>query len=364
VTDTLPAAEFAAAMEHCRAQGAPWPGAVAVSGGADSRALMIFLRDWAVAQGLAAPVVLTVDHGLSPESGRIAKSVVSDAKRLGLKAHRLVWAGDKPGADIEAAARTARYGLLGAWCLRHRVRGLYVAHTREDQAETFLLRLARGSGLDGLSAMRVCAPFPQPGHEGLCVVRPLLGIGRARLRASLEAWGEGWSEDPMNADPRFARVRIRKAWRLLGELGLTPERLAQASAHLARARSALDAATTDLVDAACQIHTDRILVDGQRLAAAPEEIALRALAQILSRVSGEAYRPRFERLERLWQAIRTGTFTAARTLHGCRIGRAPKADAAFGPATLVVTREPARRATRQATKKTVAKKIAARGQIS
>jgi tRNA(Ile)-lysidine synthase len=356
MTDAGLAVEFAAAMARTLAQGAPWPGAVAVSGGGDSKALMLLLADWARAASRPLPVVLTVDHGLTPDSARIAQNVVQSAKHHGLEAHKLVWKGTKPEADVEAEARLARYRLMGDWCEAHRVKGLYVAHTLEDQAETFLLRLARGSGLDGLAAMRARSPFPLPGFDRLCVVRPLLDIERGPLRTWLENRNEDWSEDPMNGDPRFARVRIRTAWPALAELGLSPQRIALAAQHLGRARDALEDATAEFLDAACRFEADRVLLDGTQLAAASPEIGLRALAHILSRVSGEAYRPRFERLERLYGAIREGAFKSARTLHGCRIGRASKIASIFGPFTLIVVREPVRRRVRA--------DVAARDQIS
>ncbi|HUO93497.1 MAG TPA: tRNA lysidine(34) synthetase TilS [Rhizomicrobium sp.] len=355
-TDSL-AADFDAAMARSLAHGAPWPGAVAVSGGGDSKALMLLLAEWARAQSRTLPIVLTVDHGLVPGAARIAQNVVKDAHRIGLKAHRLVWKGIKPSADIEAAARTARYHLMGRWCEAHGVKGLYVAHTLEDQAETFLLRLARGSGLDGLAAMRTRGAFPAPGFERLCVVRPLLKISRTRLRGWLESRRESWVDDPMNADPRFARTRIRKAWPALAAAGLSPVRIAAAADHLGRARDALEDATAEVLEAGCRFEGARVLVDGARLAAAPPEIGLRALAHILSHVSGQAYRPRFERLERLYRAIAEGELKSARTLHGCRIGRARKDASIFGPFTLIIVREPVRRRAGRTT-------VAVRDQIS
>jgi len=147
----------------------------------------------------------------------------------------------------------------------------------------------------------------------------------------------------MNAESRFSRVRIRRAWPDLTALGLSPERIAVAAQHLSRARDALEDATAEFLGEACRFEAARVVIDGNRLAAAAPEIALRVLAQVLSRVSGEPYRPRFERLERLYRAIREGQFKSARTLHGCRIGRAPKAQAIFGTFTLIVAKEPARR---------------------
>jgi tRNA(Ile)-lysidine synthase len=350
------AAEFEVAMARALSHGAPWPGAVAVSGGADSKALMLLLADWSRAQSRPLPVVLTVDHGLTPDASRVAQDVVNAARRQGLAAHRLVWKGAKPTADIEAAARAARYRLMGNWCDAHDVKALYVAHTLEDQAETFLLRLARGSGLDGLAAMRVRAPFPLQGFERLCVVRPLLDMPRAGLRGWLENRNESWTEDPMNGDPRFARTRVRAAWPALAAAGLSPQRIAAAAAHLGRARDALEDATQELLETACRFEAGQVALDGARLSAAPSEIGLRALAHVLSHVSGEPYRPRFDRLERLYRAITDGPFKSARTLHGCRIGRAAKVASVFGPFTLIVLREPARRPVRPA--------VAVRDQIS
>jgi tRNA(Ile)-lysidine synthase len=330
-------------MTNVLARGAPWPGVVAVSGGGDSLALMFLLADWARAASKPAPFVLTVDHGLSDSSERVAKDVLRRAKAAGLKGELLVWKDKKPKADIEAAAREARYRLIGEWCHAHNIGGVYAAHTLEDQAETFLLRLGRGSGLDGLSAMRPVALYPVPGFDDLRVVRPLLDMGREQLRALLKARKEAWVEDPMNVDPRFARVRLRKAWPMLEELGLSSSRIAGAARHLARAREALDHATENLLARASRIVDGEALLDPSRLAAAPREIGLRAFAWLLSRVSGEPYRPRFERLERLFDAICRGELVAARTLHGCLIAPSGKGEAAFGVRTIVIAPESTRK---------------------
>jgi tRNA(Ile)-lysidine synthase len=320
-----------------------WPGAIAVSGGGDSVALMLLLADWARRGKRAAPIALVVDHGLRDGSARDAKQAARWTRDAGLESHVLTWKGKKPDADIEAAARDARYRLMGEWCRSKRIGFLYVAHTLEDQAETFLLRLARGSGIDGLSAMRSPSPFPLDGFE-MRLVRPLLDFGRAELRDYLTARGQGWLDDPMNSDPRFARVKLRRKAMELAELGLTPKRLASAASHLARARAALDDAVQSWLRTACRCDEGRVRLDAGSLAALPEEIGLRALAHVLGLVSGQGYRPRFERLERLYSAIKAGNAKA--TLHGCRIEPSPRSDAIFGLATLTIVREPARRASK------------------
>lgn len=326
---------FAAAMTKAACQGAPWPGALAVSGGGDSLALMLLATEWAKQDSRALPIVLSVDHGLRPDSRREADEVVARARAIGLAAHTLSWEGRKPTSDIEAAARAARYDLMGAWCAEHQVAGLYLAHTLDDQAETFLLRLARGSGLDGLAAMRMVARLPSANWSGITLVRPLLGERRARLRDFLEARCEKWVEDPLNCDPRFARARVRSVWPALSACGLSPERIAAAACHLGRARDALEEDARLLLGRACRFDGTTALLDVAAVAAAPAEVALRCLAQVLMHVSRQAYRPRFERLERLYMELAAlrGPI-AARTLHGCRIGPARKADAIFGRATL------------------------------
>lgn len=293
---------------------APWPGAVAVSGGADSLALMHLLAAWAKSARRKAPVVLTVDHGLRENSAADARKVARWARAAGLKATVLTWKGDKPTADVEAQARAARYRLMAQWCRANGIAALYAGHTRDDQVETFMLRLARGSGLDGLAAMRAVSPCP--GHADIALVRPLLGFARDMVRAGI---GER-IEDPMNADLRFGRVRVREA---LAGLGVSVERIAAAAAHLDRARAALEEVTEAVLHRACRPDkAGAILVEAAALTAAPREIGLRALAKLLMAVSGQVYRPRFERLERLFDSLVNGHLGAGCTLHGCKIAPA------------------------------------------
>ena len=322
--------------------GACWPGAVAVSGGGDSTALMVLLAEWARELGREAPVVLTVDHGLVRDSDRIAEEVAAKARALGLAAHILAWRGRKPASDIEGAARAARYRLMGNWCNAHGIRALYVAHSLEDQAETFLLRLARGSGVDGLAAMAKVSPFPLLGFETIRVVRPLLPVPRAKLRTLLNARKLDWHEDEMNSDPRFARTRLRAVWPALAEAGFSIDRIAAAAGHLARARIALDHNVVAFLADAARVDGKTVLLNSAALAAAPREIGFRVLARVLMQVSARDYRPRFERLESLFDAICRGALEGGRTLHGCVVKPAPKRRQCFGPDTLMISREPQR----------------------
>jgi tRNA(Ile)-lysidine synthase len=314
-----------------------------VSGGGDSLALMYLLAAHASARKRKPPVVLTVDHGLRRTSSKDAQKVADWAQKVGLKAHILTWSGPIPKSGVEAAAREARYGLMGAWMTKHKIATLYVGHTMDDQAETFLLRLARGSGLDGLAAMRSLAPWPVPGFAKLMVARPLLGITRSDLRAYLKSHGQAWLDDPMNDDDAFDRVKIRRAGKVLSGLGLTAPRLAAAAAHLGRARAALES-MTDAVLAEAIAKPPRgqagVLLNPAVLTAAPREVGLRALAALLMSVSGQAYRPRFDALERLFTRIAAGTLGGGATLHGCHIGPAPQRGLS---AALLVAREKPRK---------------------
>ena len=333
---------FAAAMEDFAAGGA-WPGAVAVSGGGDSLALLHLIARWARKSKKTAPLALVVDHGLRSGSAKEAKGVVRRVKALGLEATLLRWT-DAPRSGIEAAAREARYRLMGAVLRRKKLSTLYVGHTEDDQAETFLLRLARGSGIDGLSAMRGLAPYPHPDFPALAVARPLLGFGRDELRVWLAARGEAWLEDPMNSDPRYDRVKIRRLAPALAAAGLGSGRIALAARHMAAAREALELVTAAVLErAVCPAPPDSpqggLLLDPAALAAAPRDLALRALAALLQRVSGAPYRPRFESLERLHAWIVEASLGGGATLGGCRIAPAPAKEWLFGPATLKITPE-------------------------
>jgi tRNA(Ile)-lysidine synthase len=302
---------------------------------------MHLLARFARARKLAAPVVLTVDHGLRKSSAGDARQAAAWAKKAGLKTHVLVWRGKKPKSGIEALAREARYRLMGAWMAKQGIATLFVGHTEDDQAETFLLRLARGSGLDGLAAIRAQAPWPVAGFGGLVVARPMLGISRKELREYLVSLDQDWIEDPMNEDASFDRVKLRRARAALEEAGLSAARIAAAAGHLARARESLEAVTEAVLARAVRQDQRGLLLDPKVLAAAPRELGLRALAWVLMAVSGQPYRPRFDALERLFDELaRAGARTSA-TLHGCHIGRAP---AQFAPFSLLVRRESPRKA--------------------
>lgn len=292
--------------------------AVAVSGGADSMALCLIAADWAARHG-GRVTALTVDHGLRPEARSEARQVALWLARWKIPHRILAHRGPVPRANLQAAAREARYALLTAWCRNRGVLHLVLGHHREDQAETLLLRLGRGSGVDGLAAMTAIAETPW-----LRLLRPLLDVPRARLTATLAARQQDWIEDPSNRDPVHARVRIRGLLPTLAREGLSSARLAATAARLGRARAAIEDDTAALLADAVAIRpTGYCLLERHRLVAAPAEIGLRALARTLACVGGSRYPPRLVRLERLYAMVAAGDSAAGRprgrTLAGCRI---------------------------------------------
>jgi len=287
--------------------------AVAVSGGPDSLALTLLAAAWVNTQA-GRLLALTVDHGLRPEAAREAAQVKRWLAARSIAHRTLRWRGDKPKANLAAAAREARYALLFEACRRARIRTLALAHHREDQAETFLLRLGRGSGVDGLAAMA-----PRSEREGILLVRPLLDIPKDRLRATLTDRGQDWIEDPSNADPARARTAVRALLPALAAAGVAPARIAATAARMRRVRAALDHATAELLAAGFSFEAaGGCRIDRARLAAAPEEIALRALDRALRQVGGRDLPPRLERLERALEAILIPGFRP-RTYSGCRL---------------------------------------------
>src|SRR5262245_30285455 len=290
--------------------------AVAVSGGSDSMALTLLAAGWARRRG-GEIIGITVDHGLRPEAAAEARQVGRWLRARGI-AHRILrWrpaAADRRGG-LQAAARAARYGLLADWCRRHRVLHLALAHQQEDQAETLLLRMARGSGLDGLAAM---APVAE--RAGVRLVRPLLPIARARLRATLAHERQGWIDDPSNDDPAHARIRMRQLLPALATEGLDAARFATTAAYRGRARAAIEDAVAELLARAAAIFpAGYIRLDADALEAAPAEVSLRALARCLMVVGGRAYVPRLDRLERLHARLRSGGLGGGATLGGCLV---------------------------------------------
>jgi tRNA(Ile)-lysidine synthase len=289
--------------------------ALAVSGGRDSRALALLARHWAVRRG-GRVVGLVVDHGLRDASAIEAAQTRAWLLARGIEAHVLRWqAAQRPRSGVQALARAARYRLLLAWCRRHGVLHLLTAHQADDQAETFALRAARGSGAVGLAAMSAAVEFPEAR-----LLRPLLPVARVRLTATLQARGEAWIDDPSNADPRFARARLRRD-------GL-PVRFEVAIRQAARfaVRRAADDLETALAIARCAVPhpLGGVLIDHAEWRSLASGQAQAVVASVIATVAGADYPPRRERTLRAVRQMRAvprrpESAPAGMTLGGCRI---------------------------------------------
>lgn len=316
MTMTLPltAEDFAALMAPLGPFEACPLLAVAVSGGADSLCLTLLADHWARQSG-GRMVAVTVDHRLRADSGAEAARVAQWLTARGIEHHILTWDGDKPRAGIQAAARAARYALMEQWCAARGVLHLLLAHHQDDQAETVLLRLGRGSGVDGLAAM---APVSE--RFSLRLLRPLLTVSRARLAATLVELGQDWIEDPSNRNPIFARARLRARLPELAVDGLTPSRLAATARRMARAADALDDGVAALAARTVDFHAaGYALARADAFADAPAEIALRLLARLVRALGGGDHPPREERVEALYARLCQGGLEGGATLAGCRI---------------------------------------------
>jgi tRNA(Ile)-lysidine synthase len=302
-------ARFAAAMERLLAGHRPERLAVAVSGGGDSLVLLGLACDWAE-ENHCRIHALTVDHGLRPEAGDEALLVAREAMRMGAQHDTLYWTGWDGKGNLQAAARDARYGLMREFCTREGIGAILLGHTQDDQAETVLMRLARGSGVDGLSAM----PEGRFGRDD--ILRPVLAESRADLRVWLTRQGMRWFEDPTNDDPRYDRVRARRLLTQLAPFGIDASRLADTAASMARARVALLARARDVAD---RIVTDRqglLIYDRAGLERTEEETRLRLVSHGLACLSGAPYKPRLASLSATLDRALEGQ---GGTLQGCRL---------------------------------------------
>lgn len=288
--------------------------AAAVSGGGDSMALCLLADRWARRAG-GCLVALTVDHGLRPEAAAEARRVGGWLAAYRIEHHILSRPGPRPVTGIQAAARRLRYELMTSWCREAGVLHLLLAHNLEDQAETFLLRLGRGSGIDGLSGMAAVVETPE-----VRILRPVLGVERRRLRATLAEHRQEWIEDPSNRDPGYTRTGLRAAQPALTGVGLGPARLAAAARRMGEVRGVLEGAVSTLLAGCCAVYPAGYAgLDAAALAAAPGEVASRALGRVLLCIGGRDYAPRPGKLERLRSLIADGGMKKARTLGGCRI---------------------------------------------
>jgi tRNA(Ile)-lysidine synthase len=313
---------------------------LAVSGGPDSTALLLLAARWRKARKSGPKLVaVTVDHGLRAEARREAAAVGRLARSLEVAHRTLHWTGRKPRTGLQAAARLARYRLLAEAAKAAGAHHVLTAHTLDDQAETVLIRLMRGSGLGGLAAMARMSRLPTVSDADVLLVRPLLDVPKARLIATLRRAGIGFADDRSNRDPRFTRARLRTVMPVLEREGLSPRRLALLARRMRRADTALEAAVAE----ACATlapgpwaEQGPVAFPVGSYAELPAEVALRLLGRAVARVGNEGP-VELGKLEALYDDLvrNGGDARFRRTLAGALVTRTD--------GRLTVERAPARR---------------------
>ena len=284
--------------------------AVAVSGGPDSLALAILADRWARERG-GRICAVTVDHRLRPESSTEIRLLNGWLTARAIRHEIVAWSGNKPVTGIQEAARAARYQLLADWCRAHGCLHLLIAHHREDQAETHLIRRRAGSGADGLAGMSAIREFAD------CrILRPLLGVAKARLLALLRLEQQPFITDPSNRDPTFERSRLRSGAAV--PVGTDFEALLTHIHSLGDARAVHACQGDRLLAQSVMLHpAGFVVLDPSPILSAPQKIAERALAAIIATVGGRLYLARRDQIVRL-RAILTAAARRGYTLGGCR----------------------------------------------
>lgn len=288
--------------------------AVGVSGGADSLALVLQLHESLQPKGRKV-IALTVDHGLRAESAEEAQYVHDLMEKEGIEHHILKWEGQKPKTGIEELARQARYKLLSEWCLVHNIHCLCVAHHLQDQAETFLIRLQRGSGLNGLCGMQEVSEM-----YGLKVLRPFLNTSPDVLKDYLQQKGVAWVTDSSNDCDDFLRVRIRKFLpQMESAVAITPQRLVDTMAVLSRSRDYIKSQEERFIKHHVRFWDDiGVSIALSVLEKQHSEIIYLVLADLIKQIGQSDYTARADDIERLAMSVLQANFKGA-TLGHCEI---------------------------------------------
>ena len=288
--------------------------AVGVSGGADSMALCYALSDFFGETGNTLHA-LSVDHGLRPEAAQEARQVAKALDVLPNVQHQiLTWHHDeKPTARVQESARNARYDLMGDYMRDHNLSHLFLGHHMDDQAETFLFRLAKGSGLDGLGGM------PHIGaRDDIYLCRPFLDMQKSEIIQFCEGHNIDFINDPSNDSDDYARVRLRKSMDVLSVEGLTPKRLSMTAKRLLRVREAVDhIVEKEYKNVLLKKNNSRIVFNFGVLSENPFEIVLRVILKAMAELSPDRdYGVRLERAENLCEDLMKPKSFRKRTLGG------------------------------------------------
>lgn len=284
--------------------------AVAVSGGADSTALSVLLSNWAKKNGKEL-IALIVNHNIRKEAEKEAELTSSRLTKLKIKNEILTFRGEKKQTGLMEFAREIRYQILISWCKKNKVKTLFVAHNMEDQAETILIRLGRGTGLSGLAGI-----LPESEALGIKILRPLISVHRTEIEKLLKDKKIKWVDDPTNKKLEFKRNHLRFLFEYAGaEKDLLVERIADMAKHVQRARGFIDGETAKALKKTVNFSKGMAVLDLDIFRKTHKEIALRLLSEVLKTIGGKAETPRFDNLERLYNQMVIVGFKGA-TLSG------------------------------------------------
>jgi tRNA(Ile)-lysidine synthase len=287
--------------------------AVAISGGIDSTALALLTNEFAKKHQIQL-IALTVDHKLRKSSTEEANFVQNLMKKYGIEHYILTWEGGRKDSNIEFEARQARYHLLTNFCKKHKIKYLLVGHHKQDQAENFLIRLFRGSGIDGLASMR-----NENEINGVKILRPLLDVSKEELGSYLVKHKVEWVEDESNEDEKFLRNKIRKFLDSFGDEKINiVNRINNTVDTMATARDIIEKELKKKSKKIIQRTSDGcIRINMREFKKLDQELGLRLLAWVLMEISGNTYKPRLKQLQELYNVIISSEEIKGRTLYGC-----------------------------------------------
>ena len=298
---------------------------IAVSGGPDSMALSILLSRYSKLNSIDLHALI-VDHKIRDESSEEAILVSEKLNQLNIQNHILVWhEGIKYKSlskSYQNEAREARLMLMSKWCKVNNIENLFMGHHADDQLETFIYRLIRGSGINGLSGISDDTRI-----NNLRIIRPLLGFPKSRLLATCKYYNVSYVDDRSNQNKKFSRVRIRKLLHELEEEGLTKSRIYKTISHMNRAKLAIDNIVSDAINQFLFYNDNKTIakIALSKFLNYPDEIGIRALSKMLSKISGKSYPPRFINLEKVYLMLKKANISDNdnlwydRTLHGCKL---------------------------------------------
>lgn len=287
--------------------------AVAVSGGADSLALTLLLDEFCKVKKIKL-FAITVDHKMRETSAKEAFELhkILSAKKI---SHQILALNLQkiPEKNIEAKLREARYGLLYEFCTKNKIEFLFLGHQLEDVAENFLIRLFRGSGLDGLSSIAEVVEFKK-----IKIVRPLLDCSKDELKKFLQQKKTNWFEDESNLDEKFLRNKIRKFFNSFPDKNLIQKRIKKSSDEIAKMRDIFD---EEMLREANEVlkfdQSGFFLLNLERFQKLEEKIALKILALVLMEISGKAYKPRLEKLKNFYNQLLGKSLVKPYSFYGC-----------------------------------------------